>query len=229
MNDKTSQLLCAHAALVPLIVIGAGWFFIPGWFPPLSPDLSPETVKGLYEDNTTAIRIGMTLTALCAVFWWPFSAAIAGQMKRMETGEDKILSRVEMAAASGSVMVILFSAYFVLAAIYRPYTPATTIMPWHDIAWLMFIGCYPPGFLQNLSIGTCILRNKTGVDVYPRWLGYANIWFAIATLPGALLPFFHSGPFSWNGVIGFWLVAVFFFLWIFVNWLYTVKAIKNQP
>jgi hypothetical protein len=62
-----------------------------------------------------------------------------------------------------------------------------------------------------------LIRCKTVLGS-PRWVGFANIWIAILFLPGALLPFFHSGPFSWNGIIGFWLVANALFGWIVIMW-----------
>jgi hypothetical protein len=65
------------------------------------------------------------------------------------------------------------------------------------------------------------------VQAYRRWVGYAKLM--ILFLPGALLPFFHAGPFAWNGIIGFWLVAVAFFGWIFMMWRMTVRAIRNDP
>ena len=53
-------------------------------------------------------------------------------------------------------------------------------------------------------------------------------WQDRGFVPGALLPFFHGGPFSWNGAIGFWMVATIFFAWIFLMWAMTVRAIKAQ-
>jgi hypothetical protein len=99
----------------------------------------------------------------------------------------------------------------------------------NDFAWITFVGFYPPGFIQNVAIGWCILTDRNEVQAYPRWVGFANIWIAILFLPGALLPFFHGGPFSWNGIIGFWLVAVAFFGWIVMMWRMTVRAIKTDP
>lgn len=226
--NKTNQLICAHSAVFFAVVMGIGWFFIPGWFPPISPGMDADTVQTMFQTDRLSIRLGMTVAAFSSVFWWTMSAAIAMQMRRIE-GKFPILAWVQMAAASGTVIIILFASYFNLAAAYRPDMPAENIQLFMDIAWLMQIGAWPPGFLQNVAIGLCILSDKNETKVYPRWLGYANLWIAVLFLPGAMLPFFHGGPFSWNGVIGFWLVANFFFLWIILMWWYTVKAIKTLP
>ena len=226
--NKSNQLLCAHSAWIVIIFMGLGIFGVAGWFPPVSPGLVGDDLAKMFAEDRMRIRIGMSILALCAVFWWTFSAAIAMQMKRIEGDKAPILSWVQMASASGTVMIILLAAYFWLIAAYRENTSPEMIQMLSDFAWITFIGLYPPGFIQNVSIGWCILTDKSGKKVYPRWVGFANIWIAILFLPGALLPFFHGGPFSWNGIIGFWLVANVFFGWIIMMWWMTVKAIKQQ-
>jgi hypothetical protein len=206
-----------------------GIFGIAGWMPLIPPDMNAADLTAHFEQNRMKIRIGMSFLALSGAFWWTFSAAIAMQMKRIEGDKAPILAWVQMASASGTVLIIMFAAYFWLVAAYREETPPSTIQMLNDFAWLTFVGFYPPGFIQNVSIGWCILTDKNGNKVYPRWVGFANIWLAILFLPGALLPFFHSGPFSWNGIIGFWLVANAFFGWILMMWWMTVKAIKSDP
>lgn len=227
--NKNNQLICAHSAVFFAVVMGVGWFLIPGWWPPVDPGMAPQAVEKMFGSDRLSIRLGMTVAAFSSVFWWTMSAAIAMQMCRIE-GKFPVLAWVQMAAATGTVMIILFASYFNLAAAYRLTTPDTSIQLFMDIAWLMQIGAYPPGFIQNVAIGLCILSAKgDGVSVYPRWLGFANLWIAVLFFPGAMLPFFSSGPFAWNGIIGFWVVAISFFLWIFIMWWFTVKAIKTLP
>lgn len=82
--------------------------------------------------------------------------------------------------------------------------------------------------LQSLAIGLCILGNESSEEVYPRWLGYASLWVAFLSMPGALIPFFKTGPFAWNGLFGFWLAVIAFFFWFSSMYVYTVKAIRGQ-
>jgi hypothetical protein len=110
-------------------------------------------------------------------------------------------------------------------AAYRPELDPNTLQLFNDMAWLIIIGMFPPGVLQFAVLGYCILQDKNPVKRYPRWLGYLNIWIALLSMPGALLPFFHDGPFTWRGLIGFWMVAVAFFTWIITMWWMTLRAI----
>lgn len=226
--NKTSQLVCAHSGLVYAALLGLGAFGIAGWLPVQQPGLSAADVARVFQEDGTRIRVGMTLLALASVLWWSFAAAISLQMKRIE-GQWHPLASVQLAAASGGVFAVLFPAYFWLAVSYRADTMSPDTMQLiNDWCWLSFIGMYPPGFLQNLAIGFCILGDKSAHKVFPRWVGYLNIWFAVGFMPGALLVFFKSGPFAWNGVIGFWMVATLFFAWILMMWWATVRGVKQQ-
>ena len=227
-TSRTNQLLCAHSGLVFASLLALGVFGIAGWMPLIPPGMSAADVAIEFQENRWRIRLGMSVLAFGSVFWWTMSAAIAMQMKRIE-GASHPLTYVQMASSCGTVLIALLAAYFWLIAAYRAETSPANIQLLNDLAWITFIGFYPPAFIQNVAIGWCILTDRNEVQAYPRWVGYANIWIAVLFVPGALLPFFHGGPFAWNGVIGFWLVAVAFFGWIFMMWRMTVRAIRNDP
>ncbi|MGQ0700356.1 MAG: hypothetical protein ACT4PZ_19225 [Panacagrimonas sp.] len=226
--NKTSQLICAHSALVFAVVLGAGIFGVAGWLPTIAPSRSAADIAQMFLQDQTRIRIGMSMLAAASVLWWAMSAVIAVQMKRIE-GPHHPMTYLQLASASGTVMAILFPAYIWLALVYRPgtVTPETMQLV-NDFNWMVFIGAYPPACIQNFAIGICILSDKRAEPIFPRWVAYANFWIAIAFLPGVLIPFFKTGPFTWTGLIGFWLVAVTFFGWIVMMWWATVRAINRQ-
>jgi len=226
--SRSNQLACAHSALVFATLLGLGIFGIAGWMPLVPPGLNAADLAVEFQQHRMRIRFGMSVLAFASVFWWTMSAAIAMQMKRIE-GTSHPLTYVQMASSCGTVLVILLASYFWLVGAYRGDLPPANLQMLNDFAWLTFVGCYPPGFIQNVSIGWCILTDRNSLPSYPRWVGFLTLWVAVLFLPGALLPFFHGGPFSWNGIIGFWLVAVAFFGWILVMWWMTVRAIRSDP
>lgn len=226
--NKTTQLLCAHSALVFTVLLGLGAFFVTGWLPPIDPGKTAGEIAQMFIEDQTRIRVGVSVMALASVLWWTLAAVISTQMKRIE-GVHHPLTYVQLGCASGTVLAIILPAYVWLALAYRPgVVPAETIQLANDFGWLVFIGAYPPGLLQCVAIGICILSDQRVAPVFPRWVGYANLWIAFTFLPGALLPFFKTGPFTWNGFIGFWLVATAFFGWVLMMWWATVRAVKNQ-
>ena len=226
--NKSSQLLCAHSGLLFAGLLGLGIFGIAGWLPLVQPSASAAEIARMFAEDRTRIRIGILMLATASVLWWSFAAAISTQMKRIE-GRNHPLAYVQLGSASGTVMAIMIPGYFWLALAYRPgVIPPETMQLINDFCWLVFIGAYPPGLIQNISIGLCILGDKNPQKAFPRWVGYANFWFAFGFMVGALLPFFQTGPFAWNGLIGFWVAALCFFGWIIVMWWATVNAIRQE-
>jgi hypothetical protein len=53
-----------------------------------------------------------------------------------------------------------------------------------------------------------------------------NLYCGMGLMVGILIPFFKHGPFAWNGVLGFWVVATDFFIWVFVMYFTTLKAVN---
>jgi hypothetical protein len=98
---------------------------------------------------------------------------------------------------------------------------ATTL---NDLAWFFLLGAVGPAIMQNLSIAVCVLGSDG--TVYPRWLGYATLWLTFGLMPGVVIPFVKDGPLAWNGILGFWVVATAFFVWVIMMWVMTVRAIK---
>ena len=60
------------------------------------------------------------------------------------------------------------------------------------------------------------------------WYGYFSAFWTLAFEVGALAFNFHSGPFSWNGLIVFWMPLTGFGLWILVTSILLLKALKQQ-
>jgi len=224
--NKTNEIICAHSILVFSILMSLGIFVITGWLPVISPSLTADEVAAVFDEDRTRILIGMSILAFASVFYWSFAAAIAMQMKRIE-GKSHPLTYVQMASATGTVMAVLLPAYYWIGCAFRPEVPPGTLQIFNDISWLMFVGCYPGAFLQNLSIGFCILTDKKEIKAYPRWVGIANIVIAILYVPAAGMSFDKTGPGAWDGILGFWLAAFAFFSWVIIMWWTTVRAIKS--
>jgi hypothetical protein len=225
--NRTSHLLCAHSGLAFAALVALGAFGVAGWFPPLSPALAAADVGQLFAAHRVRILIGMSILALGSVFYWPFSATIAAQLRRIE-GAHPVLASTELASATGSVLAVLIPAYMWLALAFRPGAPGPdTLQALNDLAWISFIAMYPPALIQNVAIGACILGDRQQPRIYPRWLGFLNYATAAVYLVGGVfVPFFRRGPFAWDGLIGFWLVAVAFFGWVILMWWATTKAIR---
>jgi hypothetical protein len=225
MNTR-NQLICAHTTPVIMVMTLIGLFLLPGWLPPPPPTLPADALVQMFSGNTR-LRIGMELLMLSSPLFIGISVAIAAQLRRIE-GPHHVLADLQLMASVLGVIAVELPAFFWLAISYRPGTPAAIIMVFNDLSWFMIIGGIGTAILQNLCVGICILNDTTGKHIYPRWLGFWSIWLGLADLPGALIPFFQTGPFTWTGLLGFWVVVTAFFTWLVLIYVYTVIAINRQ-
>ena len=72
---------------------------------------------------------------------------------------------------------MLFASFLWFAAAFRPgIMPPAVVQSLNDLGWLCFVGLYPPAVLQCIALGICILSQKPGTMIYPRWLGYRVVF-----------------------------------------------------
>lgn len=227
--NRTSQLVCVDAALVVVVLMGIALLPLAGWVPPISPALDAEGVQAFFNAEANNIRLAGVLLMMGGAFFWPFGAAIANQMKRIEGYHHHPLADTQLATVAGTALAIIIPAACWMVAAFRPERSPELVQLINDLGWMMFIGTVPPAFVQVLVIGFCALTEKEPRRVFPRWFGFFNLWIATGFLVGEAVAFFKTGPFAWDGEAAFWMAATFFFGWILVTWRVVRTAILQQP
>jgi hypothetical protein len=220
--NRRNQLICIHTMLGFVVLVG-GAFVVAGFLPPPSPNKSQRAIAAIFRDHSR-VRVGAAMFFFGSCLFVVPCSVITTQMRRIE-GSNHALANVQIVSAAIGVLAIQIPAALWLAISYRHGTSQSVIVTLNDVAWFFLLGAVGSAVVQNLSIGICILGSDG--SVYPRWVGYVNLWLVIGLMFGVFIPFFKTGPLAWNGVIGFWLVAVSFFAWAFVMWIYTAKAIER--
>ena len=117
-NIKT-QLISLWTAPVFGLVYLIAFVAFPGFFPPMSPQMTADQVAAFYADNAAMIRFSMITYDLCGVMLLPFFMVIVVQMKRMATQSHVLAYCYLTAAVSGATMFALCNIFF-LAAAFRP-------------------------------------------------------------------------------------------------------------
>jgi hypothetical protein len=111
---------------------------------------------------------------------------------------------------------------------FRPDRATDSTLLLDDMSWLFLVMPWPPFMVQNFAFAFAILSDDNPIPVFPRWLAYLNIWAPIVFTPGAIIQFFKSGPFAWNGIFAFWLPAIIFGIQFVVNTVWLLKAINSE-
>lgn len=220
------QLACTWGA-IPMLVLMFGGLTLSGFISPILPSETADQVAHIYRTETDTIRIGLALSFLGVFFLLAFGAAIAAQARRIET-LSPVLTYVQLASfASGSLIFVIPWVCWLTAA-FRPERAATEIQLLNDLGWICFVFAYIAFSAWLVAIGLAILSDVSRTPVYPRWLAYANFFVAFSFVPDNLIPFFKTGPFSWNGIFPYWLPFALYGIWIVVMWRMTLKAINQE-
>ncbi|KUI34275.1 hypothetical protein AU194_18025 [Mycobacterium sp. GA-2829] len=205
-------MICAWCGPGTVVVTLTGWL-IAGILPvPLGSSSTTEEVVGFYA-NDIRVLFGLVIAQLGICLVFPLIGLIGYRMLRIE-GRHPLLTFIQLVtgAATG---VLLFLPMLLMAVIaFRPDRHPELTVTLNDMAWLIFITPIAPFIIQNIVIGTAILRDKRAT--LPRWVGYTNFWVAALFLPDPLAFFFHGGPFSWRGVFVFWLALTAYSVFLIV-------------
>jgi hypothetical protein len=224
---STTMKLCTYMGAVAGTMLFLGIWPLANMFPPLAPGLSSAEVAGYYREHQTGILVGAIVIMASSVLFFPFLAAIAVFLKKIEGPVSPLTYAFIMIVAYGFV-TIFFAGLFFTAAAYRPDFPDTTIHSLSDIAFFLFVMPAVPAFVQNVVTGAVILSDRRARPILPRWVGYMNLWTGVLLLPGLAVGLFKVGPFAWNGALAFWLPAVVFGIWFNIMIWAMLGAIKRN-
>jgi hypothetical protein len=215
--------------------IGFGLLFFGGlvmfsqFIPPPSPMLTGSDLMALYVPHLPLVKLGIILGLLGSTLLVPWSAMVALQVARMEQGRRVPLWSI-FAFGAGCVNAVAFILPFVFwaGAYYRPDRSPELIQLISDMTWLEFLMFFPTFSFQLVCVAMAGLTQKQGPQVFPRWFLFLNLWMALAGSPGVISIFFFSGPFAWNGLIGFWLPVGSYVPFLLITFVQFYKAIVNE-
>jgi hypothetical protein len=225
MNPQV-QRISTWMGLVGVLVVFVG-LMVAGWFPPPHPDMTTSEVVRMYADSGSRISGGALIIALGGALTIGIVAAISSQIKRIE-GSNGPLSSIQLGTGAVGILLFTVPGFFWVTAAYRPETGQEITARLNDAGWLSFLIAVFPAIIQSVVIAVACFTDGRPKPVFPRWLGYFQIWVALAFLPSVLVVFFKSGPFAWNGIFTFWLAAGAFGVWVVVMVRCLLSAINSQ-
>lgn len=225
-NIKT-QLLSLWAAPIFGVILLIAFVAFPGFFPPMSPDMTAEQVAAFYRDNTSMIRFSMITFNLCGIMLLPMFMVIVVAMKRMAT-QSHVFAYCYLTAAVSGATLFAVADIFYLAAAFRPDRNPELVQLLNDMAWLIFIA--PVGALvaMNLLLAAAIYFDNGPNPVFARWVGHYSVATAVAVAPAVGAAVFRTGPLAWDGLVSFWLRNGAFALFVFVMFFVLRGVLHRQ-
>lgn len=199
-----------------------------GLLPPIAPTKTAAEVAQFWSTNTGLKRCGLVILLAAAGLQIPFGALIAVRIKQLE-GRSSPLAYAQLIATGLAVMAIVLPTFAFAAASYRPERNPEITQALNDLGWLPFVMNWPAATIQCLVIGFAIFGYQGQRPIWPRWVAYYNFWSAFLFAAGGFVVLFKTGVFAWNGLLAFWMVAVFFGAWFLVMTWQLLATIDAQP
>lgn len=207
------EKFCAWMALPAMIFFFCAMLPAFHFLPPLSPELGAEEIAALYLANALGIKIGAGLMMFGGACLMPFVAAMVAATSRMG-GTHRALAATQLACGVLTFVPLFLCGIFFAVAVFRPDRAPEDILLLSDLGWL-FLVMPTPGFLVGLvAFGLAILGDTSPCRVFPRWVGYFNLWVGVIAVGGVMIPLFKTGPFAWDGLFAYWLPLAAFGIWM---------------
>ncbi|KAA1421861.1 hypothetical protein F0U44_06220 [Nocardioides humilatus] len=218
MTVQKAAVWSGPAFLVLYLVAFMG---IAEFVPPPSPALSAHEVATLFDENRFAIRVGMVLSLVFSTLLFPFFAVISAHIARIEREARierglPILALIQFGGATLLVVYFQLCSMLWIVATFREELSEESVQMLFDFGWLTFVMVFPAYVFQLGCVAIASFLDRSKDPVWPRWAGYLNLWIALSGAGGGLAVFFKTGPFAWNGAVGFFLPVTAFVAWLFV-------------
>jgi hypothetical protein len=218
------ELIAAWCGLGYLFLLLVGWLFVAGFLPMHRPSAGAEEIAQIFRTDNVRIRIGMVIVMWAAVCMIPFGALMANHVARFEAPRRTMTFTFIMAAFANAMLTFYPPLWWITASFRAGERSADLTYLLNDVAWLQFLGGLSLIMPMFVIIPVLALCDKSPQAVFPRWVGFLNLWIFVLVLPGQLLFFFYDGPFAWNGLIAIWIPLTGFAIWFYVMFHFLRKA-----
>ncbi len=225
--NRTVHKLCAWSGTACLVIMAIGFIAVAGYIPTRSPSDSAAETAQFIIDNRTRIRWGMIISMFASSLLMVYAASIATQMRRIE-GRFPILSMIQFGLGAIFVLEFIYLLFFWQTATFRVDRAPELIQLLNDMAWIPFVGLTSTAVVQVGCFGVAILLDRRTQPIFPRWLGYYNLWVMLMFVPGTFCVFFKTGPLAWNGIVAWYLPLAAFATWMIINPIYLSKAVDSM-
>ena len=213
MNTK-SQLVCLWTGPAMLLFFWLGFMYCAEYLPPPSAAQTPDELVAMIKANLGGFRLGMLITMFGFALMIPWGVAIAARLRPTE-GSFPVLTYTQIGCVAAASLIGQGATWIFEVVAYRlDDTDPYIIRAIHDLAWFTFLAPWPSFTVWCFAQGVAIFRDRRPTPDFPRWAGYLSIWTGVLFVPACLIFWFKVGPFSWNGLIAFYVPVFIFFIWV---------------
>lgn len=207
---------CAWSGIIGGSLVALGLIVVAGIVPAPSAADTAAQIAGFYRSNTDSIKAGLLLAMVGASLMFPFLALITVQLKR---SDPRLAPLAYTQFVAGGIFMAAFLIPILLwgTAAFRPDRPAASTQLLNDAGSTIFYWAFAPGTVECAAMGLAVLLDRSEHPIFPRWVGYVDLFTAAAYAAGAPAIFVKTGAFGWDGVCALWLPLAGFGAWMWAT------------
>ncbi|MBD8561817.1 hypothetical protein IFT91_24455 [Pseudomonas fluorescens] len=215
INVTNDLKFCAWLGPVGMLLLFLAMVPAGGFLPPPSPALEAAQLASFYAGNTLGIRLASMLFVTGTACYVVFYVAVSAAMMRMRP-HSMLLSAIQLSSGIVGILPLFFAGMLLGVIAFRPERSADLVQAISDFAWVLIIMPASSVLPQFVALAIAIFRDRSEHPVFPRWVGYINIWTGVLFQSSLMTLLFHRGPFAWDGLFAFWVPFTAFAVWFYV-------------
>lgn len=228
MNTSIMRLFLWSGVVVVVALIFAQGVLM-GFIPGPSPALSAPALEQIFIDRRSDILIGSLIQCICWCLYGTWAIPIIMFIRKLEGNKMPALTYASLVNVGGGwVFFILIPMTWAVMAFRAGEIDPHTMQIMNDWVWFDWLYTWPSFSVWMFIIAAAILMGAGKQKIYPRWVGFFNIWSGILIFPAGMIGFFKTGPFAYDGVISFWFAVIVFFGWMATMTIASFRAVAAQ-
>ena len=217
MSERWSlryELFGAWCAPIFTLFTVVGFFILARFYDPAAAHLTPAALDSSFARHDVGVEVGLSLFCVATAFLGVYTVQLSITLWRIER-HPPLMSASQAVGGVGVVLLIFISCCLWIGAAYRAGgTDPRITVALNDAAWFGFLVGWVMLALQMAATAAVTLHDRRSDSFVPRWVSWASIAGAVllVTANGCVLT--KTGPFAWDGVLGFYLPMVIWGTWL---------------
>ena len=225
--NRRIELGCAWSCVVGVVLLLIGFWPIAALLPVPPADYSAANIATFYQDHTNRLRLGLFITLVGMGGFGPITALITRQMLRIKPRQPT-LAYLQLAAGTVGWVFLFLPILMMSATAYRPDRSPEVTQSLHDMSFFILVMDFVPFFVQYIAIAAAVFSDRSSRPIFPRWVAYLSLWVALAFIPTGVITFFKTGPFTYSGILGFYIPLIIFSVWLLAMPYAVYRAIRDE-
>jgi len=222
------ELLGVWSAPIFSVLTAVGFLWLSHFYDPAAAHLAPGQLGAFYDDHALGVEVGMSLFCLATAPLTLYTVQLSIALWRIER-RSPLMTATQALAGFGVVMLIFISCCLWIGAAYRAdhANPDVTVAL-NDAAWFGFLVGWVMLSLQMAATAAITLLDRRVRPLVPRWVSWASLAGAIALVLANGCVLTKTGPFAWDGLLGFYVPMAIWGLWLDGHAWYLRREIRER-